>query len=64
MVFEAALPLLNDFARIPVCGLIAQYNLTSPMPGPDMFTVLRKRLLLRGFIVCLGYGVALKLILT
>jgi NADPH-dependent curcumin reductase len=44
-------PLLNDFARIPVCGLIAQYNMTMPMPGPDMFSVLRKRLLLRGFIV-------------
>jgi NADPH-dependent curcumin reductase CurA len=44
-------PLLNDFARIPICGLIAQYNLTTPMPGPDMFSVLRKRLLLRGFIV-------------
>ena len=44
-------PLLNDFARIPVCGLIAQYNATTPMPGPDMFSVLRKRLLLRGFIV-------------
>jgi NADPH-dependent curcumin reductase len=44
-------PLLNDFARIPVCGLIAQYNLATPMPGPDMFTVLRKRLTLRGFIV-------------
>jgi NADPH-dependent curcumin reductase CurA len=34
-----------------VCGLIAQYNLTAPMPGPDMFSVLRKRLTLRGFIV-------------
>jgi len=34
-----------------VCGLIAQYNLTTPLGGPDMFTVLRKRLLLRGFIV-------------
>jgi NADPH-dependent curcumin reductase len=44
-------PLLNDFARIPVCGLIAQYNATTPMPGPDMVSVLRKRLLLRGFIV-------------
>jgi NADPH-dependent curcumin reductase len=44
-------PLLNDFARIPVCGLIAQYNATTPMPGPDMFSVLRKRLLVRGFIV-------------
>jgi NADPH-dependent curcumin reductase len=50
-VQQAVWPLLNDFARIPVCGLIAQYNLTSPMPGPDMFSVLRKRLNLRGFIV-------------
>ena len=25
-VFEAVFPLLNAFARIPVCGLIAQYN--------------------------------------
>jgi len=50
-VEQAVWPLLNDFARIPVCGLIAQYNLTTPMPGPDMFSVLRKRLTLRGFIV-------------
>jgi NADPH-dependent curcumin reductase len=50
-VQQTVWPLLNDFARIPVCGLIAQYNLTTPMPGPDMFTVLRKRLTLRGFIV-------------
>jgi NADPH-dependent curcumin reductase len=50
-VQQAVWPLLNDFARIPVCGLIAQYNATSPMPGPDMFSVLRKRLALRGFIV-------------
>jgi NADPH-dependent curcumin reductase CurA len=50
-VQQTVWPLLNDFARIPVCGLIAQYNATSPMPGPDMFSVLRKRLLLRGFIV-------------
>ena len=49
-VQEAVWPLLNDFARIPVCGLIAQYN-AAPMPGPDMFSVLRKRLTLRGFIV-------------
>ncbi len=50
-VQQTVWPLLNDFARIPVCGLIAQYSLTTPMPGPDMFTVLRKQLLLRGFIV-------------
>jgi NADPH-dependent curcumin reductase CurA len=50
-VQQAVWPLLNDFARIPVCGLIAQYNATTPMSGPDMVSVLRKRLLLRGFIV-------------
>ena len=50
-VQQTVWPLLNDFARIPVCGLIAQYNAAGPMPGPDMFSVLRKRLLLRGFIV-------------
>jgi NADPH-dependent curcumin reductase CurA len=50
-VQETVWPLLNDFARIPVCGLIAQYNMATPMPGPGMFSILRKRLLLRGFIV-------------
>ena len=50
-VQQAVWPLLNDFARVPVCGLIAQYNLTTPLPGPDMFSVLRKRLTVRGFIV-------------
>jgi NADPH-dependent curcumin reductase CurA len=50
-VQQTVWPLLNDFARIPVCGLIAQYNSPTLMPGPDMFSVLRKRLMLRGFIV-------------
>ena len=30
-VWDAVFPLLNDFARIPVCGLIAQYNATPPL---------------------------------
>ncbi len=50
-VQQAVWPLLNDFARVPVCGLIAQYNAQAPMPGPDMFSVLSKRLTVRGFIV-------------
>ena len=55
-VFDAVLPLLNAFARIPVCGLIAQYNATELPPGPNrlpllMRNVLTKRLLVRGFIV-------------
>lgn len=55
-VFEAVLPLLNDFGRIPVCGLIANYNLTELPPGPDMSArvmrnILTKRLKIQGFIV-------------
>ncbi|MGN6773294.1 MAG: NADP-dependent oxidoreductase [Rhizobiaceae bacterium] len=54
-VFRAALPLLNDFARIPVCGRIAHYNDTGLPEGPDrlaqfMGLVLTKRLSVRGFI--------------
>ena len=50
-VQQAVWPLLNDFARVPVCGLIAQYDATAAVPGPDMISVLRKRLTVRGFIV-------------
>jgi NADPH-dependent curcumin reductase len=50
-VQQAVWPLLNDFARVPVCGVVAQYNATGPSPGPDIATILRKRLLVRGFIV-------------
>ena len=54
-VFEAVFPLLNAFARVPVCGLIAHYNDTqSSSPnwaGAMMRNVLTKRLNIRGFIV-------------
>jgi NADPH-dependent curcumin reductase CurA len=55
-VFDAVLPLFNPFARVPVCGLIAQYNMTELPPGPDrvpllLRNVLTKRLNIRGFIV-------------
>jgi NADPH-dependent curcumin reductase len=54
-VFEAVFPLLNPFARIPVCGLIAHYNDTQAAApkwaGAMMRAVLTKRLTIRGFIV-------------
>lgn len=55
-VFDGVLPLLNNFARIPVCGLIAHYNATELPPGPNrvpllMHSILVKRLTFRGFIV-------------
>jgi NADPH-dependent curcumin reductase CurA len=48
---KAVWPLLNDFARVAVCGLIAHYNDPAPPPGPTMLDVLRKRLTVQGFIV-------------
>ncbi|NSZ19040.1 NADP-dependent oxidoreductase [Agrobacterium vitis] len=55
-VWKAVFPLLNSFARVPVCGLIAQYNQSvEDASGPDrlpmtMRDILTKSLTVRGFI--------------
>ena len=54
-VWQAVLPLLNKFARVPVSGLIAQYNAVGPGGGADhlpaaMRAILTKSLTVRGFI--------------
>jgi len=54
-VWQAVLPLLNTYSRVPVCGLIAQYSASGPPPGPNLLpatmrAVLTKSLTLRGFI--------------
>jgi NADPH-dependent curcumin reductase len=54
-ILDAILPLLNNFARIPVCGLIAHYSDQELPPRPDhlpllMRAILTKRLTFRGFI--------------
>jgi len=57
ITFDTVLPLLNDYARIPVCGLISLYNATSLKGGeqdrlPLLFRqILTKRMMIRGFIV-------------
>src|SRR5713226_7150414 len=54
-VWQAVLPLLNQFARVPVSGLVAQYNAagagecTDRLPA-TMRAVLFKSLTVRGFI--------------
>lgn len=60
-VFDAVLPLLNTGARIPVCGLISQYNATSLPEGPDRMsmlvaTLLIKRIKMQGFIIFDDYA--------
>lgn len=60
-VFDAVLPLLNTSARIPLCGLVSQYNATSLPEGPDrlsmlMGTLLVKRIKMQGFIIFDDYA--------
>lgn len=60
-VFDAVLPLLNPTARVPLCGLISQYNATGLPQGEDrlpllMGTLLRKRIRMQGFIIFDDYA--------
>ena len=53
-VFEAVLPLLNVHARVPLCGLIAQYN--GVTPNAALLAALPRKLLtsrirMQGFII-------------
>jgi NADPH-dependent curcumin reductase CurA len=49
---EAALDHMNMRGRIVLCGMISQYNDTTPSPAPHNLRVaVRKRLTLQGFIV-------------
>ena len=50
-VLRTVLRLVNPFARVPLCGLISQYNATEPPPGPNLGPVLVNRVTIRGFIV-------------
>ncbi|KQH87849.1 NADP-dependent oxidoreductase [Vibrio furnissii] len=60
-VFDAVMPLLNTKARIPLCGLVSQYNATALPEGPDrlsslMGMLLVKRIKMQGFIIFDDYG--------
>ncbi len=55
LIWQAVLPLLNKFARVPVCGLISQYNGVQSEDlknsvAATMRQVLSKSLTIRGFI--------------
>ncbi len=60
-VLDAIIPLLNANARVPVCGLVSQYNATELPAGPDrmnwlMGQILRKKIKLQGFIIFDNFG--------
>jgi len=51
-ILDAVLTLINQNARISVCGLISMYNKNDPVPGPYMYrNILMKRAKVEGFIV-------------
>ena len=60
-VLFGVLPLLNEFARMPVCGVVAWYNLPGLPEGPDMSpaimgTLLRMKVKVQGFIIFDSFG--------
>ena len=50
-VLKAVLRQVNPFARIPLCGHIAQYSATELPPGPNLGVVVGMRVKIQGFIV-------------
>jgi len=50
-VQQAVFPRLNDFARMVMCGMVAEYNDVEQRPGPNLMSAVRKRLRIQGFIV-------------
>jgi NADPH-dependent curcumin reductase CurA len=51
-ILDAVLAQINIGARISLCGLIAQYNATKPVPGPyNLGNLIVKRAKIQGFLV-------------
>jgi NADPH-dependent curcumin reductase CurA len=50
-VLSQVLRYINQGARIPLVGLISQYNAAELTPGPNLLPLLIKRALIQGFIV-------------
>jgi len=51
VVLDAVIGLINRGARIPLCGLISQYNASPLPPGPNLAPLLTNRARIQGFIV-------------
>ncbi|QLE51756.1 NADP-dependent oxidoreductase [Nostoc sp. C057] len=51
VILETVLQQINLGARIPLVGLISEYNATSTPSGPNLMSLLIKRALIKGFLV-------------
>jgi hypothetical protein len=51
-IMDAVMARMNNFSRMPLCGMISSYNDTVEAPGPKNFVkILMHRITVRGFIV-------------
>ncbi|MCX7051650.1 MAG: NADP-dependent oxidoreductase, partial [Proteobacteria bacterium] len=50
-ILDTVLARMNPFSRLPVCGLISQYNVTEPYGLRNFRSVLVNRIKMQGFIV-------------
>jgi NADPH-dependent curcumin reductase CurA len=50
-VLAAAWPLMADFGRVVLCGMIAQYNDAEASSGPGWLPILARRLTISGFLL-------------
>ncbi|MUG93547.1 zinc-binding dehydrogenase [Scytonema sp. UIC 10036] len=51
VILETVLHQINLGARIPLVGLISEYNAVSPPPGPNLRPLLINRAVIKGFLV-------------
>jgi NADPH-dependent curcumin reductase CurA len=50
-VQQAVFPLMRDFGRMVMCGMVSEYNAVDTRPGPNLRDTFLKRLRIEGFIV-------------
>lgn len=50
-ILDTVLPHMNQFGRIPLCGLVSQYNAGEPYGLKNLREVFNRRITLRGFVL-------------
>lgn len=50
-ILDAVLPRMNNFGRIPLCGLVSQYNAAEPYGVKNLREIFNRRITMRGFVL-------------